>query len=551
MLLSKTKELFNNDVFYNHITKDLEAINFQVNSGFPRELEAIFDKAFEFIKIYDEKYGEVSDSDKAAIKYEKFKKFFEKELNPLIINTVKKHTGIVVEKIELSTPHNFEGVFGLAVMTQAPSDEEWYELYNVAAKYSGYKDIDISITEYTEKLMKMSASFDRVKGMILANGTIKVTLFIPLGFFSLKDMNDNGIEFTSKEITSMFLHEIGHQMVMYEYMNDAAYVGYYGNNMLRDVVTANVKKDPKKAIQDTLTLIKNRSTTVKNKAHVKILNSLSITLNKLNDYVSDPIEISEDKKKEYEANVVSTIIIRIISFCIMIGISILFISFAFILPSDEMTSMLEYFDKNNSRDIITTKNDTIDERLADEYVSRFGMSKDLNSSLLKLTMLRKIVDKKAFDKPIFNKTIRNSTFLYIINKILVAPGNLLSYVWRIKEDGFHSTYEEDLTRLKRNINNLHDVIKGNIPRDIKEKLIDDIESMEYQLNQSKKDLSINAIEKALKFTLNVIPNRLENIRDIFVKNNPYKEYELVFEYIDDMLSNKSYYHSERIKSLFR
>ena len=105
---------------------------------------------------------------------------------------------------------------------------------------------------------------------------------------------------------------------------------------------------------------------------------------------------------------------------------------------------------------------SIFERLADEYVSRFGLSKDLNNALLKIGFIYEELSKLHLVTLIYDKAARDSRMLRVVTFFLSIPSNILGYLVHLKVAGLSTGYEELYIRLKRNINNLHDVVKKNI-----------------------------------------------------------------------------------------
>lgn len=530
-----------------------EAINFQVNSGFPKELESIFQKAFDFVNKYDTEHT-LSSVDDFAKKYVAFKEYFRINLCPLFIKVIKKYTGFNVNQITLSTPADYNGIFGFWMQPIMSDLDPAYndELTNLWFNIKGFQDLNkLEHTEFVDKFIELSKSLDKKTGKYVDNKVFRVDINIPLGMFSVKDVVDNNDnnQLTIKEFTAIILHEIGHIMTIVEYMRDLGYVGYFGNNVLRDI-SDYVKTNPKQAIKAAITLGEKESNKVKNTAHAKILKTALSILKSLQSKVEEH-EQNLDEKENYSSNMISFFLLVLIMMVFVIIGMTLMIPAMFVFPSD-WQNVYDYLDKNKNREIGTVKNFSVFERIADEYVSRFQYSKYLNSGLMKFG---KIIDELMAQpgaKPIFNKVLRNSTILRTIAYTLRTPGMLLNYLMGIKENGISSEYEHDILRFRRNINNLHDVLKsGNIPENIRASIVNDIDEMEDQLLAISKDLNLNAIEKALKFIMNIIPSVGGFTTDIFSKNNPYKEYEHLFEYLDNMLSNKSFYYASKIKILMK
>lgn len=545
MLLDTTKQLMGSDVFYNCCDGSLEAINFQVNSAFPKELTNVINMCFEFVKRYDEKYGKINSPDEAALKYSRFREYFLKEVTPIFKKTITKYTGFTVNELTVCTPKNYNGVLGFWMQIANP-EEELEEIASLYYESEGTNFKSSKVGDLTDNIIKMSESLDKKTGKLSDNNALKININVPLGAFCITDIITKDLNFKPEEIVAIFMHEIGHIMTIIEYMKDSMYLGYFGNNSLRDIKEL-VKNDPKKAISEIKKMSSEIEKRDKEKKYTKFTNVSKKLVDKIEPYLNDVENI--DERGEYRSGVITNFILSILAYVgIMFSITLVIISL--LLTREFLMINKESVDKFMTRDIATNKNTSLLERLADEYVSRYQMGKYLNSGLINLY---KIVDELAkipSMKPVFNKALRDSRFLRFAATTISSPFLLANYILTLKNDGVTSEYEEICIRLRRNINNLHDVLKQrDIPDNIKQSILNDIDYMENALSHNRSRFELNAIEKAIRFILEILPKTLKKGINILSENDPYKEYTQLFEYLDDMLSNKSFYYSNRIKFL--
>jgi hypothetical protein len=545
MLLDTTKQLMGSDVFYNCCDGSLEAINFQVNSAFPKELTNVINMCFEFARRYDEKYGKINNPGEAALKYSRFREYFLKEVAPIFKKTITKYTGFTVNELTVCTPKDFNGVLGFWMQIANP-EEELEEIVSLYYKSEGTNFKSSKVGDLTDNIIKMSESLDKKTGKLSDNNALKININVPLGAFCITDIITKDLNFKPEEIVAIFMHEIGHIMTIIEYMKDSMYLGYFGNNSLRDIKEL-VKNDPKKTISEIKKMSSEIEKRDKEKKYAKFTNVSKKLVDKIEPYLNDIENI--DESGEYKSGIPSFLILSILFYLtlysmIIFNILCLFGTREFIMINKESV------DKFMTRDIATNKNTSLLERLADEYVSRYQMGKYLNSGLINSYRIADEIEKIPSMKPVFNKAIRDSRFLRFVSVTVRSPFIIINYLINLKIDGVTSEYEEINTRLRRNINNLHDVLKQrDIPDNIKQSILNDIDYMENALSHNRSRFEFNAIEKTLRFILEILPKTLEKGINIFSKNNPYKEYTQLFEYLDDMLSNKSFYYSNRIKFL--
>lgn len=526
------------DVLNKH-KSSMEAIDFQINSAFPKELDMIFQNVFDFLYEYEEKHRG-NDEYTAQNKFEQLYFFLEKKTTTDLKRCIYKHTGINISSFELIKPFVGSDVFDFGMYTSSNSNA----FRHIRSSITGFEindsdDLKKAIRVFSE----LSNSLDKRSGKLgTKHNPLGYMLCIPIGIFSIKDLIKDGEKYqlSTQEITAAVLHEIGHTLTFIEYSQNVAYTGYYGNTILSNI-SDYLKAHPDRAVDEVLDIVQiYKSDVKKNTVMSGIVNALE--------------RFADKKEDSYTKFPQLSYFLFMLLFAIFSLFYSIYVFSKNILFSPEYISQeFDNIDKNNSRDIITSKNLSMMERLADEYVQRFQYGKYIIGFFEKA---------HAFDKAnsssnpgftlSFSKQLQNSKHLILITQILTIPDRFVSYLNFIKKDGISSTYEHHLLRLRRNIDNLHVALKHkNMPEKVTQSILNDIDYMEDQLAEASKGVHLNAIEKSLRFVMNIIPKTAIGIYDIFSKNNPYKEYEHLFEYLDSMLSNKSFYYAAKIKTLMK
>lgn len=529
----------------------LEAIDFQVNSGFPKELDREFQAVIDYVKAYDAEHGAVDSPEKALLKHKHVEKMIKEITGPKLKKIVKKYTNFEVYSVVTELPSTFDAALGFAMSVEGTEETvlQQIDIINIINAASGEDPITEKTTKRTlDAMLDMSKTLHRKKGIVGKNEIIKVKIFLPVGGFVINDLiKTDKYNFTPNEITAIFLHEVGHIMSFVEYTRDLSYYGYYGNNILRKV-NEMAEQDPINTAKATLSVVKEKESQVKNKTHKLILKNASMLLEKIISVSTD--EISLDEHAAYKNRIVVSMIATIIS----IIFSTLFLALVFIpyiLLGDLFLSIEKSDEINlNSRELRTQKNSTMYERLADEYVSRHQYSKHLNSGLIKFSFIVEKIINYGFNKPMYSNANKLILVTRTILNIFSTIPSFMMYIITLQNHGFSSTYEHDLLRLRRNIQNLHDLLKDpKLSPEIKSSIVADIDEMEATLANVKSKYSLNMFEKLFKFILNIPSSVIMSPKFIFGSGNIEKQYEDLFEYFDIMLSNKSFYYSQKIDSI--
>ena len=538
-----------------------EAIKFQANSKFPADLTKLFQKILDFANDHDREFGEVTNTDQAIVKHVKLKKFMEHDINLEIIETIEKYTKFKVSDITSALPNTVNNMFSVWVRLN-----DYQPLFNdiitVVTATTGRGE-EVKQGKSLRALLDISKSLDKDKGQILRGANLSITIGLPVGIFVIKDFitdNVDKCQMTATEIASVILHEIGHIFSWVECMVDLCYTGYYGNNILRDAASQ-FEKNPKKTIKEAIEIAEEHPEEVESALHRTILKSTTVLLSRIekrieNILVTDTVDPSNKDKNQYaQSHYLFQIAIILLKLIIAIKCGwkeIIIKAGSTAIPIYRLISVL-IPEQKNVKEMNTAKTVSMYERLADEFVSRYGMSKYLNSALMKLQVITDEFKKIGWNDLMYEKSIRDSAILRLVVKAACLPDRIINYLGSLVETGFHSPYELDYDRLRRNINNLHDVIKDlHIDPKVRSIIVKDIEEMEKDLAAAKPGLEDSLIKKILKFLMNIPGDVLVGAPQyIFGSAGADKEYYELFEHLDTMLSNKGFYYSAKIDEMVK
>lgn len=534
------------DKLNNACVSSMEAIKFQSGSKFPNELEAQMQRVLNFASDHDVKYGPVTNSDEALRKHTKLRAFIIESIGPAISKIIKTHTGIVVTEFYSDLPVSSANAGALYVYLN--NINEYTNSVINATQAQADMDLNRSKGKQLKELLTINDSLDKVKGKVLTSiRPFEVIIGLPVGLFCVGDFIKDGAKYqlTAGELTAGMLHEVGHVFAYIEYLSDFAYTGYYGNNPIRDI-DDRLKKDFKGTVKEVVAITEATAKHA-NREVAGVLMSFVPILNKLSSSeitIDDEVSTQGADKYHYKFNMVTVIVMTLVNIIMTMDYLVTAGMMTILSP---MLVDLDVMTKSSSKTANVHKRNQLYERLADEYVSRHGRSKDLNTALIKIG---NIFDELALrTMPMFNSTIRDSYVTRLLFTILNS-GYVLSLVCFGKLFAPLSPYESNLVRLKRNINNLHDNLKDtSIPRELRLKMIGDIDQMEKDINMGSTKVG-RLLDKLLTLLISLPGEATTGIlMNVLGNRMVMNDYGRLFEQLDELMSNKSFYHATRIGAL--
>jgi len=423
------------------------------------------------------------------------------------------------------------------------------------------KEIKRGFNNDIEKYILMSESLDKESGRIQSlAGAIPFVINIPLGFFIVEELFVGGdkARLTSKEITAVLLHEIGHAMTFIEYMSNIQYTGYFGNYDISEM-HEEIKQYPEKSRTNIQKMIDEIKKSKEYKEHVvfKKLTDLTETI-----ITKDDLFLKIRSEDNYANNVWLMVFFAVLRLMILIKIIkskltlLVFLSeiLAMSLGTKLGSDLLEKFNRNSghitSREFfIAAKNESIYERLADEYVGRFGLSEELNSSLMKIYTFYKTAQIKGAMFPFYSKEYRESFFINVLLVALNGPFGFLGImVGSCMTLGI--PYESIDVRLSRNIQNIKvSFQKEDMPPDVKKLMIHQYDVAQKKYTEYTKSDYVEKLGRIYSFLMGIPVTVL--LSPMFLMNgNLPKQYQRVLEDIDSLLGNDSFVYAAKVSAIF-
>ena len=520
----------------------LEAINFQIDRKFPEAIVKLVNEVFEFVDNYNADFsidpndGAITGKD-AQLKHAAIQKYLLQTFQPGFKTVLKKFTKIDLFKLVVSTPVSNPGITAI-----------FCDLTNVdvvttkmIAAAAGIGDDKLAnIMDTVLKNQHLSSSLDKMSGVI--NNSVadwKVTIGIPLGIFCFSDFLPTKvaktIQLTSDEITAAILHEIGHVFGFVEYLGQLCYTNHLGNSIMKDVDNI-IKKDPEKAIY-TLKKLSKQSAKISSK-----FSSVSKVVAKM----------SEADAKVYTSSIVGATLIKLLlnGFVLATFVPVVIIA---TISHDEISwpTPSRSTGKNSSQFFDKSKNLTMYERYADEYVSRHMFSKYLNTALMKIYKLMDYLAKTGIQPGRFNLVQRQSMAARAGNVFINLPTFAMIKWLNILTSNF-SPYESDVKRLNRNIQNMRDGLsETDVSQEMKFQLLKEIKQMEKDIKYIDW-MPLYAVNRFSQFILMLLPKLVSgNIRTVFTSGDVSRTYNKYNEGIEKLLSNKSGQIATEIHSMLR
>lgn len=525
---------------------DLEAVKYQSGSSFPKELDALMQSVLDFGNEHDRLYGPVKTIDGGLRKHSKMKVFIEEDMGIKLKATIKKHTGIIVTNIMSYLPTDTGSSMALFCWFNNIDELTSTVIANTEAIVDD--DLNTSKRKKLKDILTINTNLDKAKGKILKSiRQFEVTLGIPVGLFTTKDYVHKGERYqaTAAELTAGLLHEVGHVFAFVEYLGDLSYTGYYGNNPVRDI-EARLKKDPQGTLKEAVELGCELSKSTPDPKLAKFMTSLTSILEGSIKAIAPGDDHIPDTADRLNYNFSFAIVVLLTLIRLLMSVSVI-VTLQVWYPVVYLLSMWPGM-SGTSRTAVHNQRRTMYERLADEYVSRHGRSKDLNNLLAKIISLANEVHW-GISSPVFTSYLRDSMLMKITIGIINIPNNITNRVLGIVTRPT-DIYESDYKRMRRNLSNMYSNLKDtSIPKEIRYKLVSDIEQMERDLSSRSSaftrafDQLIYRIVRSPGDVATAVPRLL--IGDTNVEGDYFK----LFEQLEELMSNKSFYHAEKVNKI--
>lgn len=502
-----------------------EAISFQPKSKFAKELVEIFQDVIDIRQ-------KVKETELSPLKITKaVEKVFFSSMASKMVNCIQKHTGIPVGTLYIS--ETFSACFACCVDFDG---DEGLNMYTTIQRYSGL-ELDEFEKEYVrskqnkvideKEIAKLASNFDVRTGKMniskLNGKAIKLLLFFDYNAaFLVKETAHVKCEYmTAEEIAAIVLHEVGHMMTLFEHAADAYFKAvYFNNNFIHNFIKKTGKYE---MIEYGLNFLENRFPSKK-----QAVDALRANVDKY----------KRDSAKSVESLpvFVSLLYTAIVTMMILLGA---IISLPFRVLGGLIMPMIETLENTNKLSDYAhlRKQYKYCEQLADEFVSRHGLSHGLSSGLQKLFTWMELTG--------LGTVAKNSSLVWSAGKI---PYILLTFFYGDLTDG-GGLYDREYDRITRAMNNTLTVFRNEgLPKDVIDFYIRDYEMCKESVRQyrtkNKFRENMNAIQNLMEYLL------ATPVESIFT-GRFLSEYNKLHNTAEQLIANSMGYHAAKLQQLLR
>lgn len=548
----------------------LEAIKFQVNGNFGKELTKCFQKVIDFKNTIE--INDVSGYDQQRdFRSKKIREYVEKTMIPEMIKIFKKHAGIVVEKVNTNFSNRPSFLFAVASVFGS-NDLAYIADEQGTGSAREIRDHGITDKERKEvaeaaKLLDLSAG--KMTGTTFgSNRDIYARIYFDPFVFLYNDYLPNVAEdFTAEEIAAIMLHECGHVIGCAERLS--AFYAWRSRIDQFEINIKNVKtiKEAKQVTRNALDLARDTlNVALQNKNHsvreannrkqlfehyAKMIRNLSTAIDAIPD---------EDTQTFDKPNPLLTVLQFSLQILVTVYTLILAIPksiFRWILTysfSEPIARM--FYDKLYEGNVRSTGEKTSDytstmmnsrwnERCADEFVVRQGFGVPLSTGLQKSSKFMLAAKGSLGMESVDNPVLREST---IFCAMCSAVGTILNRIspweWTVDFD-----YESDHNRDLRILQDTRAIFKNSdLPGTIADEWISRMVELEKVLDRSKHLRD----QQPFKFLTTVFQRFLvpAGIIELVKDGNLHRDYELLQDKLDEMSRNALFYQATRLRRMY-
>lgn len=522
----------------------LEAIFFQLGSPLGKGLEKAFQEAINFVNGLD--YTGIADGDKQKYRYTKTHRYATATLFPELVKIIKDNTNLVVTKFV--DVKKFSGFFAVDMSLDSYSD-----VTTVLTNQSGTGVEPIPLDEAAQELAEMSTKVDEVNSKILTTvfgkdmkRKIQVIMYMDVDAAFL--MNDNlplGIveSFTAEELTAIYLHEIGHPLTMFAQASNT----YLQLERITKQLNVNrgQSMDPKKFVS---VYTKEIQPMLNNAVQRKLVNKKVL---EASDALYKQAKYYEQTDRSDYLFGTGELLWNLFMRWVLCGLYTWFRAWYAVNIWLTVETILVFCqkpgDKGKVSDVANSPRSLYHiERTADEFAVRHGYGGSLATGLAKLTKMMEVSASLAGSGGVVHsKSLRDSYVFVTYLKFTIG----LQAFFRVSpqtvtEDFFdNGAYEKDTARLKRIIQQISTAFKNDMPREMTNQYLSELEAAKNALN----DISSTPrkISKCMWTYFLDFPTVLGRL----TQSDQPAEMEQMLNEIDDIINNEIYAHAAAFKNL--
>jgi hypothetical protein len=499
---------------FDHLNVALERINYQPQSPFAKELVELFTEAFKYVDETAPKKIKFTDRESIKWKNQLVLKFNrETGLTGNLRKIINKHTNLTVKACSIQ-------VFGQINAYMIPrfkvSDKEVLSAFN---RVTGKAQKEYTAKDIPDILKTAQSKFDPTNGNF--NKSISEVyafdLSLAIELFTTKHLMLSDSHVSPEMLTAVVLHEIGHAVTMPELLGNAFYRATEAADSLKALATTAKVVDANEFIAQARDAVDLLTDEKQKKDFISLIDKASSG--------------SPEKKIPVAMAVVGSVVHQAI-----FDISRMIIDFAsreFLKSRADVT--FRNYNVKTSDTVFTQRNSSVIERVADEYVSRHGMSQYLAQMVPLFVRLR----PKYWGGPIVNGVIRVVAGTLDILNAVAYPPMITPHA---------TTYDTDLERIENILSNIYAGFKNqNLPNEVYASLITEVEETKLAIVKLKKIYSFKINNFIWKTLLKLVePGSLAGmVRDA----NMAADYEKLQKISKGMIRSPLYYQAARVRAI--
>ena len=473
----------------------LERVDVQISSKLAIGMEKLFDG----IMVYRDSLTDVSPKVKIRLVLQKAHKML-----PKLKTLIEKEVGVKIVGFQLSE----RPMLNFAIVLQLGKENEDIDLHEILINSRGIQppiEHTVDAKELQKTLDSLDKSKARVNNITLKKVPLEIVLFLDLYcmFLSKESVNQNLRRLSAKELTAIELHEIGHFITSVENITKKSY-----------------------AVTSSLDAVNYFNKYASNDEKIKFVK------NNLKDLkVSQAVDKASGDNKQInnKGNKVLWLFILLINMILIVPAFIQRIIFNY--DSGTMP------DLNLSNDLKTNKNNySIAERLSDEFVSVFGYSEYLVTSLELLGDYSTAI----LLQPAFKITASLNTIIFTNMLVNIASQ------YDSTGGGIYPKITERYQEILRD--NIAILRQTNISTEIKNYYFKVCESTLKQIEKHNKNTKLDKRQKAIeRFLSKAISPK--GLFDMMVNARFSSEYNLLLDMTSNLINNKLYMAAHKFKKL--
>jgi len=491
---------------------DLHGLGYYPLSPGSQALTDIFQEGIEYVKKYR---GMSPVKKKVAVA-----RYIRRGLFPKFKAAVLKYYGLKVRRVYVQTDPGFDDPVYFAMTPTVKTTNTAWDITSVITGW-GY-DVD---PETAEEFIRLAESINQDSHKVnyeLKDDSVPLYLdiCIPNGAFLLQELTANSVaNFTAKELTAIYLHEIAHQLILIERCTHTI-----AQSMLLEekMNHFNRNADLKERIKLAKYFLANEDTATID--DVEALHESTMSLVGLAKEVSNVVDTFVE--------VVIVLILRyfpiILAFKTLMRFLMAVSTVQIKTEGGKLSDKAPTYFENMSEEIN-----------ADEFISKNGMGSHQISALSKLEV--------AFKLGLGSQSATNP-----VSKLLMSiPYYLLAVSGRLSATGWLASHEEDFNRIIRLTRNSFAALKDEgLPHGLVKY---SMEECERAIQEQYKYVKKHSIAYKLKLIHNFIRKYMSpfNLVTMIANGNYIKQYSELESKIEDLNTSKLWYQSTKIKSFIK